>query len=99
MLERLEQAPNPLGHDPRRRRPWGSRGFGVPLDRPPKKGMLGRQYFIDRDGYPVLTTDGQPVHIVVDEDTVPVLDEHGHETIGPVEVPEGAEMIMGPDPS
>jgi hypothetical protein len=37
--------------------------------------MLGRQYFIDRDGYPVLTTDGHPVHIVVDEDTVPVLDE------------------------
>jgi hypothetical protein len=50
----------------------------VPLDRPPKRGMLGRQYFIDRAGYPVLTTDGRPVHIVVDEDTVPVLDEHPH---------------------
>jgi hypothetical protein len=95
----LELAPNPLGHDPRRRRPWGSRGFEVPLDRPPKKGMLGRQYFIDRDGYPVLTTDGRPVHIVVDEDTVPVLDEHGHEMLGAVEIPKGAEMIAGPDPS
>jgi hypothetical protein len=95
----LDLAPNPLGHDPRRRHPWGSRGFGVPLDRPPKVGMLGRQYFIDRDGYPVLTTDGRPVHIVVDEDTVPVLDEHGHELLGPVEVPEGARMITGPDPS
>ena len=41
----LDLAPNPLGHDPRRRGPWGSRGFGVPLDRPPRKGMLGRQYF------------------------------------------------------
>ena len=30
----LDLAPSPLGHDPRRRRPWGSRGFGVPLDRP-----------------------------------------------------------------
>jgi hypothetical protein len=71
----------------------------VPLDRPPKKGMLGRQYLIDRDGYPVLTTDGRPVHVVVDEDTVPVLDEHGHERIGPVEIPEDARMITGPDPS
>jgi predicted DNA-binding transcriptional regulator AlpA len=95
----LDLAPNPLGHDPRRRGPWGSRGFGVPLDRPPKEGMLGRQYFIDRDGYPVLTTDGRPVHIVVDEDTVPVLDEHGHEMLGPVEIPEGARMITGPEPS
>jgi hypothetical protein len=95
----LKLAPNPLGHDPRRRRPWGSRGFGAPLDRPPKKGMLGRQYFIDRDGCPVLTTDGHPVHIVIDEDTVPVLDEHGHEMLGAVEIPEGVEMITGPDPS
>jgi Clp amino terminal domain, pathogenicity island component len=95
----LDLAPNPLGHDPRRRRPWGSRGFGVPLPRPPKKGMLGRQYFIDRDGYPVLTTDGHPVHIVVDEDTVPVLDTHGQEMLGPVEVPEGAELIPGPEPT
>lgn len=95
----LDLAPNPLGHDPRRRGPWGSRGFGVPLDRPPKEGMLGRQYFVDRDGYPVLTTDGRPVHIVVDEDTVPVLDDHGHELLGPVEIPEGARMITGPEPS
>jgi predicted DNA-binding transcriptional regulator AlpA len=95
----LDLAPNPLGHDPRRRYPWGSRGFGVPLERPPKPGMLGRQYFIDRDGYPVLTTDGRPVHIVVDEDTVPVLDEHGQERLGPVEIPEGARMITGPEPS
>jgi hypothetical protein len=47
----------------------------------------------------VLTTDGRPVHIVVDEDTVPVLDEHGQERLGPVEIPEGARMITGPEPS
>ena len=58
--------------------------------------MLGRQYFIDRDGYPVLTTDSRPVHIVVDEDTVPVLDEHGHEMLGAVEIPQGAEMKWAP---
>jgi predicted DNA-binding transcriptional regulator AlpA len=95
----LDLAPNPLGHDPRRRRPWGSRGFGVPLDRPPKWGGWAGQYFIDRDGYPVLTTDGHPVHIVVDEDTVPVLDEHGHHVLGPVEIPQGARLVTGPDPS
>jgi hypothetical protein len=98
-VDALDLAPNPLGHDPRRRLPWGSRGFGVPLGRPPKAGMLGRQYFIDRDGYPVLTTDGRPVHIVVDEDTIPVLDEQGRQTIGPVEIPPGGELIVGHDPS
>ena len=97
LAEGLDLAPNPLGHEPRRRRPWGSRGFEVPLDRPPKRGMVGRQYFIDRDGYPVLTSDGHPVHLVVDEDTVPILDEHGQVMLGPVEVPEGAEMIPGPE--
>jgi predicted DNA-binding transcriptional regulator AlpA len=95
----LDLAPNPLGHDPRRRGPWGSRGFGVPLGRPAKRGGWAGQYFIDRDGYPVLTTDGQPVHFVVDEDTVPVLDEHGHHMLGPVEIPEGARLITGPDPT
>jgi len=49
----------------------------VPLGRQPKQGGWAGQYFIDRDGYPVLTTNGQPVHLVVDENTVPVLDEHG----------------------
>jgi predicted DNA-binding transcriptional regulator AlpA len=97
--ETLQLAPNPLGHDPRRRGPWGSRGFGVPLDRPPKQGGWAGQYFIDRDGYPVLTTDGRPVHIVVDEVTVPVLDEHGREMLGPVEIPEAARLITGPEPS
>ncbi len=95
--ETLQLAPNPLGHDPRRRGPWGSRGFGVPLDRPPKQGGWAGQYFIDRDGYPVLTIDGRPVHIVVDEDTVPVLDDHGRQLLGPVEVPPGAELIVGHD--
>jgi hypothetical protein len=95
----LELAPNPLGHDPRRRHPWGSRGFGVPLGRPPKRGGWAGQYFIDRDGYPVLTTDGQPVHFVVDNDTVPIRDEQGHHMLGPVEIPDGVRLITGPDPT
>jgi hypothetical protein len=91
--ETLELAPNPLGKDPRRRRPWGSRFFGVPEDRPLRAGGLARQYFLDRDGYPVLTTDGRPVHIVVDEHGMPVLDEHGRQLLGPVEVPPGGQVI------
>ena len=97
-LAALDLAPNPLGHDPRRRLPWGSRGFGVPLDRPPSKGMVGRQYFVDRDGYPVLTSDGRPVHLVADDDTVPILDEHGRHRFGPVDIPPGGELIVGHDP-
>jgi hypothetical protein len=88
----LDLAPNPLGHDPRQRRPWGSMPFGVSEDQPPRSGMLPRQYFIDRDGYPVLTTDGQPVHVVVNEHGVPVLDKQGHRMFGPIEIPPNAEM-------
>jgi Clp amino terminal domain, pathogenicity island component len=44
-----ELAPSPAGHDPRRRRPWGSAVFEIP-GRPwsPANG----QYYIDRDGHP-----------------------------------------------
>jgi hypothetical protein len=95
----LDLAPNPLGHDPRRRGPWGSMAFDVPENRRLRPGMLRRQYFIDRDGYPVLTTDGQPVHFVVDEHGMPVLDEHGHRMLGLVEVPEGGTVIARYEPS
>jgi hypothetical protein len=95
----LDLAPNPLGHDPRRRGPWGSMAFDVPENRPFRVGMLRRQYLIDRDGYPVRTTDGRPVHVVVDEHGVPVLDEHGRQMLGPVEVPEGGTVIDRYEPS
>ena len=71
----------------------------MPLGRQPKQGGWAGQYFIDRDGYPVLTTNGHPVHLVVDEDTVPVLDEHGQVMLGPVEIPQGAKLIPGPEPT
>jgi hypothetical protein len=89
----LELAANPLGHDPRRRGPWHSMTFDVPEDRPLRTGGLRRQYYLDRDGYPVLTTDGQPVHVVVDEYGMPVLDEQGRRMLGPVEVPPGGEVM------
>jgi Clp amino terminal domain, pathogenicity island component len=95
----LDLAPNPLGHDPRRRGPWTSMAFDVPEDRPSRVGMLARQYFLDRDGYPVLTTDGRPVHIVVDERALPVVDEQGHERLGLVEVPEVGTVVARYEPS
>jgi Clp amino terminal domain, pathogenicity island component len=88
----LELAPNPMGKDPLRRKPWGSVAFQVPQGRPIRPDMIPRQYFLDRDGYPVLTTDGRPVHFVVDEDLVPVLDPHGRYMLGPVEVPPGGTV-------
>jgi Clp amino terminal domain, pathogenicity island component len=51
----LAPNPNPLGKDPLRRKPWGSVAFQVPQGRPFRADMIPRQYFLDRDGYPVLT--------------------------------------------
>jgi predicted DNA-binding transcriptional regulator AlpA len=95
----LALAPNPLGKDPLRRKPWGSMAFQVPQGRPIRADMIPRQYFLDRDGYPVLTTDGRPVHFVVDERGVPVLDPQGRYMLGPVEVPQGAKLVPGPEPT
>ena len=54
-------APNPLGHDPRDRHPWGSI-FATRID---GKAWIedGRQYFFfyDRDRYRVMTAQGAPI--------------------------------------
>jgi hypothetical protein len=54
-------APNPLGHDPRERHPWGS----IFARRTNGKAWIeaGRQYFFfyDRDRFRVMTTDDAPV--------------------------------------
>jgi hypothetical protein len=59
-------------------------------------GRYIRQYFIDRDGYPVLTTEGRPIHSLVNEAGEPVRDEHGKPMIGPVEIPPGCEVRHRP---
>ena len=82
-----ELAPSPTGHDPRRRKPWGGAGFSVA-----GKALLPRQYFLDRDGHPMLTTDGQPVFSLQDEQGKDVLDEAGKGILTPVEIPEGSEV-------
>ena len=50
-----------------------------------------RQYFIDRDGHPVLTADGRPVHVLVNEHGDEVRDAEGR-SIGPVEIPPGCRV-------
>lgn len=55
---------NPMGLDPRRRRPWTSRFFvNSATGRPVVENKQIRQYLVDRDGYPVVTTDGSFVDL------------------------------------
>jgi Clp amino terminal domain, pathogenicity island component len=88
----LELAPTPDGKDPRRRRPWGSAVFADAQGRTFQRGLALRQYFIDRDGNPVLTADGRPVHLLVDEYGQEVLDAEGRPIIGAVEIPPGCRV-------
>jgi len=88
----LELAPTPDGKDPRRRRPWGSAVFADAEGRTFRRGLALRQYFIDRDGNPVLTADGRPVHRLVDEQGQQVLDGEGRPLIGAVEIPPGCRV-------
>lgn len=80
----LELARTPEGRDPRRRRPWGSMVFADAEGRTFRQGLALRQYIIDRDGNPVLTADGRPVHLVEDAD--------GQTIVGPVEIPPGCRV-------
>jgi Clp amino terminal domain, pathogenicity island component len=92
LLAGLELAPNPDGRHPLQRRPWTTRWI---LDRDGRRIMRGwspLQCFVDRDGYPVLTADGRPVHVVVDEQGKAVRGEHGHWVLTPVEIPPGVQV-------
>ena len=90
-----ELALTPDGRDPRRRRPWGSAVFHDAEGRPLQQGIALRQYFVDRDGNPILTTDGRPVHVLIDDEGRFVLDEAGHPIIAAVEVPPGSALKPG----
>lgn len=93
----LDLALSPAGHRPFHRRNWGSVIF---QDGEGRTFSYGRkwvcQYHIDRDGYPVLTTDGQPIHAVVDEAGDRVLDAEGKPMLGPVEIPPGCHVRRRP---
>ncbi len=84
-----ELSPSPAGHDPRRRKPWGSAVFDIPGK--PWSPVNG-QYRIDRDGYAVLTSEGQPVSSLTDEEGRDVLDEDGNGILKAVAIPDGSEV-------
>ena len=83
----LELVPTPQGQDPRRRQPWGSMVLVETDGRPVRQG-----YLVDRDGNPVLTVDGRPLDVLVDEHGQPVLDEGGRVVIRPVQIPLGSQI-------
>lgn len=87
----LELALSPAGHDPRRRRPWGSRMLRDATGQTIYEGRALCQYFIDRDGYPVRTTCGRLVRGLDDENGMPVLDEEGGTFLTTLEEPPGFE--------
>ncbi len=91
-LAGLELASNPNGKHPMWRRPWTTRWILDSDGRRIMQGWSPLQCFVDRDGYPVLTADGRPVHVVVDEQGKAVRGEHGHWVLAPVELPPGAQL-------
>lgn len=83
----VELATSPAGHDPVRRRSWGSVMFTDPTGKTFHHGRAVRRYFIDRNRYPVLTAEGRPAHVLLDDEDDPVFDGHGKSVVGAVEVP------------
>ena len=92
----LDLRPTPSGRDPLVRRPWGSAVFEDASGRPVRRGVALLQYFIDRDGNPVLTKDGRPVHFLIDDGGRPVLDEEGAPRLTAVDIPPGSEVRAWP---
>ena len=92
-----ELRPSPLGRDPLRRKPWASAlfggGGGLPLSTASGRFL---QCLVDRDGYPVITTDGQPVTILTDDHGQSVRDELGSSIIVATEIPRGSSVRAHP---
>jgi hypothetical protein len=86
----FDLAPTPAGLDPRRRLPWGSEFFVDLKGNPARQGSTLAQYLVDRDGCPILTIEGRPIHLRTDDDGKLVLDEEGRPMITPVQVPADA---------
>ncbi len=78
---------SPAGHDPMRRRPWGSRMLRDATGQVIYDGKSLRQYFIDRDGYPVRSPCGRLVCGLDDENGMPVLDQQENTILTTIEAP------------
>ncbi len=82
--ETLKLRPTPEGRDPRRRRPWAeitAKDKNDPLGAEAREAV---RYLVDRDGNPVLTTEGAHVTVLVDNQGQPVRDAAGTVAVGTV---------------
>jgi hypothetical protein len=61
-----------------------------------QQGIALRQYFVDRDGNPALTTDGQLIHLLIDDDGQTFARCRGATDMAPVEVPLGSAIKPTP---
>lgn len=88
-LDEVMLAPSPIGKDPVTNREWSSVMFADSEGHTFSHGQTLRQYYVDDDGYPVLTTTGAPVHLMLDDDGQPIRDPQGRGIVTQVEVPLG----------
>lgn len=70
-----------------KRRPWTSAFLKDDDDKALRVGRLPVQYFVDRDGFPMRTSDGCYVDMLLDEHGQLVLDETGTAVLIPIEPP------------
>jgi hypothetical protein len=70
-IEALSLQANALGHDPRKRSPWGSSIFVDKEGNAIQGSSHGlAQYFFDGDGYVITTIDGKVVHVDANREIV-----------------------------
>jgi hypothetical protein len=78
------------GVDQRDRKPWGSVLFSQPDRGRPS------QYSVDRDGVPVIASDGRPLSHRVTQEGFVALDEQGRMIEEPFDLPAGVELKWPP---
>jgi hypothetical protein len=91
-FDQLDLKPTADGSDPRDRGPWASVAFADEAGEPIVEGMVMKQYFVTATDEPVLTSDGQPVHVRFDDAGQPKYDDDGMPIVTTVEVPPGSRL-------
>jgi hypothetical protein len=73
----------------------GLKGVGVPLGRPAKRACWGGNTSPTATATRCSPPTANRCALWSTEDTIPTLDDQGRQTIGPVEIPPGGELIVG----
>ena len=84
-------ARSPEGRDPWRRRPWGAILIHDADGNPIKRDGRWLNYFIDRDGHPVLSTNGEPIRPAM-KDGEALRDENGDRIHEAFKLPAGVTL-------